>query len=54
LILGCIFEDGTPVEVAERFALRFVAERALELGRVDEWRDLCGRGVNVGQCTCDE
>ncbi|KAI0249375.1 hypothetical protein BJV78DRAFT_1155852 [Lactifluus subvellereus] len=47
LVLDYIFEDGTAVEVAERFALRFIAERAFELGRV-EWRDLCGRGVNTG------
>jgi len=53
LVLGYIFEDGTAVEVAERFTLRFVAERAFELGRVEEWRDLCGRRVNTGQCRCD-
>ncbi|KAI0290491.1 hypothetical protein BC826DRAFT_970425 [Russula brevipes] len=42
LILGWILEDGTPVEVAARYALDFVGERAIELGKEEAWSDLWG------------
>ena len=35
-------EDGTSVETAATYALDFVAERALELGFVEEWKNLWG------------
>ncbi|KAI0249384.1 hypothetical protein BJV78DRAFT_701384 [Lactifluus subvellereus] len=54
LVLGYILEDGVAVEVAERFALQFVAERGLEFGKVEEWEDLCGRRAKNGWCRCDE
>jgi hypothetical protein len=41
LVLDWILE-GVPVERAANYALDFVAERALELGKVEEWRDLWG------------
>jgi hypothetical protein len=54
LVLDYILEDGAAVEVAERFALRFIAERGLELGKVEEWEDLCGRRAKTGWCRCDD
>jgi hypothetical protein len=51
LILDYI-DEGTPVEQAERFARRFVAERAVELKKVEEWEDLCGRRASTGWCRC--
>jgi hypothetical protein len=41
LVLDWILE-GTSVERAARYALDFVAERALVLERGEEWRDLWG------------
>jgi Zinc finger, C2H2 type len=41
LVLDWIIE-GASVERAARYALDFVAERALELGKAEEWRDLWG------------
>jgi len=41
LVLDWILE-GVSVERAASYALDFVAERALELGKVEEWRDLWG------------
>jgi hypothetical protein len=41
LVLDWILE-GIPVERAATYALDFVAERALELGKVEEWSDLWG------------
>ena len=52
LVLGYI-EDGSPARRAEKYALDFVAERALELGKVAEWEDLCGRRAKTGWCRCD-
>jgi hypothetical protein len=52
LVLGYIFDGSTAIDVAERFALRFVAERAVELGKVEEWNDLCGRRAKTGHCRC--
>lgn len=43
LILGWILEDGTPVQVAASYALDFVRERAMELGKVESWSNLWGR-----------
>ncbi|KAI0003325.1 hypothetical protein BJV74DRAFT_524693 [Russula compacta] len=43
LILSWILEDNTPVEVAARYALDFVGERAKELGKEEAWKDLWGR-----------
>jgi hypothetical protein len=54
LVLSYIFEDGAAVEVAERYALRLVAERGLELGKVEEWEDLCGRQAGTGICHCEQ
>ena len=54
LVLGYILDDGTPVETAEKYALDFVAERALELKKEDDWEDLCGRRAKTGRCRCDE
>jgi hypothetical protein len=53
LVLGYILEDGAPVERAEKYALDFIRERALELGKVEEWEDLCGRRAATGRCRCD-
>jgi hypothetical protein len=47
-------KDGAPVRTAEKYALDFVAERALELGKVEEWEDLCGRRARMNPCLCDE
>ncbi|KAI0249372.1 hypothetical protein BJV78DRAFT_1155849 [Lactifluus subvellereus] len=52
LVLGYIFDGSTALDVAERFALRFVAERAVELGTVEVWNDLCGRRARFGHCHC--
>jgi len=35
-------KDGTPFEIAERYALDLVSERARELGFVEEWSNLRG------------
>jgi hypothetical protein len=43
LVLGWILEDNMPIEKAARFALSFAEERALELGKSQEWRDILGR-----------
>ena len=43
LILGWILEDDVPFNVAVGYALDFVGERAIELGKVEAWRDLWGR-----------
>jgi len=42
LILGWILEDDVPLNVAVGYALDFVGERAMELGKVEAWRDLWG------------
>jgi hypothetical protein len=47
-------KDGTPVRTAEQYARDFVAVRALELGKVEEWEDLCGRRTKAGWCRCDD
>jgi hypothetical protein len=52
-ILRSIFEDGITYKTAERRALDLVAEKARELGMVDELKDLCGRRVKGGRCRCD-
>jgi hypothetical protein len=54
LVLGYILDDGTPVETAEKYALDFVAEKAVELKKEEDWEDLCGRRAKAGQCHCDE
>jgi Zinc finger, C2H2 type len=46
LILDWILE-GVPVERAARYALDFVAERALELGKGEEWGNLWGNRGNT-------
>ena len=43
LILDWALNENAPVETVVRYALGFVGERALELGKVEEWRDLWGR-----------
>jgi hypothetical protein len=53
LVLDWILE-GVSVERAARYALDFVAERALELEKVEEWGDLWGtrsrrRGLGVSR-----
>ena len=40
LILGWILEGDIPLKVAAGYALDFVGERAIELGKVEAWRDL--------------
>lgn len=52
LVLDYIFEDHIPIDSAEKYALDFVAFKALELGKMEEWEDLCGRRAKTGQCTC--
>jgi hypothetical protein len=52
LFLRYIFENHTPFETVERYALEFIAARALELGKVEEWEDLCGRRAKGGPCHC--
>ncbi|KAH9979443.1 hypothetical protein BGW80DRAFT_1523826 [Lactifluus volemus] len=47
LVLGYI-EEGSPVQNVEKFVLDFVAERAIELRKVEEWEDLCGRREKAG------
>jgi hypothetical protein len=37
-----LIRNGTPVEVAAKFALDFVSEKAHELGFVDEWENRVG------------
>ncbi|KAI0253401.1 hypothetical protein BJV78DRAFT_1153035 [Lactifluus subvellereus] len=56
LILDWVLNDNAPVETAVRYALNFVGERALELGKVEEWRDLWGRQGKRGRhgcCQCE-
>jgi hypothetical protein len=53
LVLDIIFKDGEPVEKAEKYALDFVYEMAEQLGKLDEWKDLCGRN-KTGPCRCTE
>jgi len=43
LVLDMILEAGTSVDIATSYALDFVAERALELGKEEEWKDRWGR-----------
>jgi Zinc finger, C2H2 type len=43
LVLDWILE-GTPVETAAVYAVDFVAERAYELGKEEEWQNLWGNG----------
>ncbi|KAI0249370.1 hypothetical protein BJV78DRAFT_700564 [Lactifluus subvellereus] len=52
LILDHI-KKGVPIPRVEGYALDFVAERALELGKVEEWEDLCGRRARAGWCRCE-
>ena len=40
LITQWIRNDTVSIEIAEMFALKFVQERAKELGKVDLWTDL--------------
>jgi hypothetical protein len=54
LVLGYLFECRVPVERAEKYAFDFIADRALELGKVREWEDLCGRRAKTGRCPCYE
>ncbi|KAI0256598.1 hypothetical protein BJV78DRAFT_292392 [Lactifluus subvellereus] len=56
LVLGWVFEDGTPVETVERYALDFVREWAEKEGNQAVLNDPCGRqGTrNTGQCPCNE
>jgi hypothetical protein len=53
LVLDYI-RGGAPVRTVEKYARDFVAERAVELGKVEEWEDLCGRRARLGWCRCDE
>ena len=53
LILGWILDDHTPVQRAEKYALDFVRERALELRKQAVWDDPCGRRARTGQCRCN-
>jgi hypothetical protein len=53
LVLDYI-RSGAPVRTVEEYARDFVAERARELGMVEEWEDLCGRRARMGWCRCDE
>jgi hypothetical protein len=52
LILGYI-KGGAPVQKVKKYALDFVAERAIELGKVAEWGDLCGHQARGKTCLCD-
>jgi hypothetical protein len=52
LVLDYI-RDGAPVRSVHKYALDFVLERALELGKMEEWEDLCGRRAKAGWCDCD-
>jgi hypothetical protein len=54
LILGWILDDHAPVQRAEKYALDFVRERALELRIQEVWDDPCGRRAKTGQCRCNE
>jgi hypothetical protein len=40
LITQWIRNDTVSIEISEMFALKFVQERAKELGKVDLWTDL--------------
>jgi hypothetical protein len=51
LVLGYI-EEGAPVQRVQKYALDFVAERAIELGKTSQWGDLCGRRAKAGWCNC--
>jgi hypothetical protein len=53
LILGYI-RNGAAFQTAENLALGFVSERAGELGKEEEWEDLCGRRAIAGWCRCDD
>jgi hypothetical protein len=48
LVIGYILEDGAPVKRVEKHVLDFVAERVAELGKVEEWEELCSRRVETG------
>jgi hypothetical protein len=52
LILGYI-ESGHPVQRVKKYALDFVAERAIELRMEAKWGDLCGRQARGKPCLCD-
>ncbi|KAH9979376.1 hypothetical protein BGW80DRAFT_1248731 [Lactifluus volemus] len=52
-ILWFVSKDGITYKVAELCALKFVAEKARELGMVEGWKDLCGHRANGGPCRCD-
>ena len=39
-VLGNIFDHGMPVEMAQQYALQCVAEKALEVGKTEEWEDM--------------
>jgi hypothetical protein len=56
LVLGWIFEDGTPVATVERYALDFVREWGMKQGNLAVLNDPCGRqeNGNTGQCSCNE
>jgi hypothetical protein len=47
LVIGYILEDGAPVWRVEKYALDFVEQRAVDLEKVEEWEDLCGRRGDV-------
>ena len=40
VVLGYIFDHGMPVEMAQQYALRSVAEKAREVGKTEEWEDI--------------
>jgi hypothetical protein len=50
-ILWFVSKDGITYKVAELCALKFVAEKARELGMVERWKDLCssseGRSMSM-------
>jgi hypothetical protein len=52
LVLRYIFENHAPLETVELYALEFIAVRAIELKKVEEWKDLCGRQAKGGPCRC--
>ena len=56
MVLSWLFEDGTPVETVERYALDFVAEWALRQGNQVVLSDPCGRRgtQSMRQCPCNE
>lgn len=53
LILSYILEDGAAFQTAENRALGIISEMAMELGKVEEWQDLCGRQAIEGWCRCN-